>query len=57
MKTKLLKKIIATLLALSLWYVIFAFITLELNPFNWAMWVRILTMIFYISAIHSNLND
>jgi len=52
-----LGKLLSTILGLSLWYGIFVFITLEPNPLNWAMWVRVLTVIFSISVISSNLND
>lgn len=54
---KILGKLIATLVGLSIWYSIFAFITLELNPLNWEMWVRILTVIFSIAVITSNIDD
>jgi len=52
-----LAKLITTLLGLSIWYGIFVFITLESNPLNWAMWVRVLTVIFSISVISQNLDD
>jgi multisubunit Na+/H+ antiporter MnhE subunit len=47
------KKIISMLIfsllfGLSLWYLVFAFLASNFNPFNWGIWLKIMYLIFSI---------
>ena len=52
-----LKRLIAIVLALSIWYAIFVFITLEPNPLHWGIFGKIIAVILTMSVISTNLDD
>ena len=52
-----LKRLVAGLLALSIWYGIFVFITMEPNPLYWGTFSKILAVILALVVINTNLDD
>jgi hypothetical protein len=52
-----LKRLAAMLLALSIWYGIFVFITMEPNPLHWGMFGKIIAVMLTMVVINTNLED
>jgi len=51
------KGLVMTILALSIWYGIFVFITLEPNPLHWGVFGKIVAVILTLIVINKNLED
>jgi hypothetical protein len=52
-----LKRLSAMILALSIWYGIFVFITMEPNPLYWGTFTKIFAVILTMVVINKNLDD
>jgi len=52
-----LKRLSAMMLALSIWYGIFVFITMEPNPLYWGTFTKVLAVIFTLIVINKNLDE
>jgi len=51
-----MKKVRVLMIGLAIWYGVFAFITTELNPMEWNIWIKLLA-VFIAFRILSNVAE